>query len=55
MQNPSFESLLSAPWAEPEKNDTSGPAYHLTPHQTEPEYQGKDDDSVEHTVILGYN
>lgn len=55
MQAPKFESLISAPWPEPEESMPTGQAYHLTNHQTLSDEQNNDDDSLEHTVILGYN
>lgn len=55
MQHPSFESLISAPWPEPEDNTDTVQAYHLNNHQNQPDQQTNEDESLEHTVILGYN
>lgn len=55
MQRPSFESLISAPWPEPEENSDAVQAYHLSKHQNQSEQQTSDDEGLEHTAILGYN
>ncbi len=55
MQHPSFESLISAPWPEPEENAPTGEAYHLNNHKIQSNEQTSEDESLEHTVILGYN
>ena len=55
MQPPSFESLISAPWPEPENDAQTVQAYHLTQHQNQSNKQANDDEGLEHTVILGYN
>lgn len=55
MQTPSFKSLISAPWPEPEYDGQSDQAYHLTSHPVKPEEKNNDEDNLEHTVILGYN
>ena len=55
MQTPSFESLISAPWPEPEDNSPSAEPYHLSKHQIQSDQQTNEDDSIEHTVNLGYN
>lgn len=55
MQPPSFESLISAPWPEPDENTDTGQAYHLSKHQNQTDQQTNDEENLEHTVILGYN
>ena len=55
MQHPGFESLISAPWSEPEDISDTVQAYHLSNHQDQLDQQTNEDEGLEHTVILGYN
>ncbi len=55
MQRPNFESLISAPWPEPEDNADTVQAYHLSKHQNQSDQQTNEDEGLEHAVILGYN
>ncbi len=55
MQRPSFESLISPPWAEEENSSYDDPYQHLSNKQPQPAQTENSEDSLDSVVILGYN
>ena len=59
MQPPSFESLISAPWADDDEHPNLSEAYHhLDPQQRQKfknSAQEDADDNLDCVAILGYN
>ncbi len=55
MQRPSFESLISPPWAEEENVPCDDPYHHLSNKQPHPAQSENSEESLESVVILGYN
>ncbi len=55
MQRPSFESLISPPWAEEENTPYDDPYYHLSNKQPQPSQTESSEENLESVVILGYN